>query len=174
MVATVLSNNLNKKVKILSFSDKLKKVAVELFGIDILHFTRRDLKEKEIPFWGMSPRQMMQKLGTDACRKGLGDKIWIHVMEMEITKHNVDVIIIPDIRFDNEAKFVKENDGFVFELHREGLIEIEDNKHKSEQGIDNELVDWTIMNMNNNPFQAASMVMTALLQQFDLLENSNE
>ena len=50
MVATVLSNNLNKKVKILSFSDKLKKVAAELFGIDILHFTRRDLKEKEIPF----------------------------------------------------------------------------------------------------------------------------
>ena len=174
MVATVLSNNLNKKVKILSFSDKLKKVAVELFGIDILHFTRRDLKEKEIPFWGMSPRQMMQKLGTDACRNGLGDNIWIRVMEMEITKHNVDVIIIPDIRFDNEAEFVKESNGFVFELRREGLVEIKNNEHKSEQGIDNELVDWTIMNMNNNPFQAASMVMTALLKQFDLMENSNE
>ena len=143
--------NPNLYILIDSFANPLKEILIEHCG-----FTHADLhdpvkKQEMNDFWGFTNRAAAQKLGTECMRDNFHPDVWVKIMELRMKKLAPQILIIPDVRFDNEAKFVSESGGFMIkinrgedhtaELNNDGGIE----GHRSEQGVDpiyiNELVD---------------------------------
>lgn len=102
-------------------------------------------KTDPIPFFnGRSYREIMQSLGTDWGRNVLGDDIWVRMADQVRASLPDQVILISDIRYDNEAAFVKENAGKI--LHIESPFSQEAQTHTSEIGFDPAYVDVFIKN----------------------------
>jgi len=94
---------------------------------------------------GFSPRILMQKCGTEFMRNTFGDDIWLRIAKNKIDQINNDgkIPVITDVRFSNEAEFVKNQGGIVIQIKRNGFG---GSGHASEKGIDDKLVDFIIEN----------------------------
>ncbi len=131
-VATMLKNTLVSKYKfkeeeieIYSFADPIKKILIEYFGL-----THDDVytQEGKIRFnndFGMLVRQILQKFGTEAMRNKLHRAVWTIAMKYKIEKSKAKVIIIPDVRFLNEFKFIKSQNGMIGHVIRTAVDPIE-------------------------------------------------
>lgn len=141
-------------VHIRAFAGPLKEACKILFKLSNKQLY--NLKEKEKPiarFNNMSPRQLMQFLGTDCLRKHISDTIFIDMMSAEHDELSVindnssdnSYMIITDMRFNNEAEWVKERGGLVVKIERNG-VRTEHSEHASEQGISKDLIDHVLEN----------------------------
>ncbi|RMG24170.1 MAG: hypothetical protein D6732_24030 [Methanobacteriota archaeon] len=123
----------------MSFAEALKKGASEFFGLPMSVFHDRERKESVDPYWGISPRRMLQILGTEVARTHFGEDFWIRRLVKEIQSqgidNNADFILITDVRFDNEADFIRENGGRIVFLRREGVLQGQSANHASEAGV---------------------------------------
>ncbi|MDI1360632.1 hypothetical protein [Methylotenera sp.] len=147
-VADMLSEHFNFQQT--AFADPLKTAAALIFGLDVEHFYSSDLKEIVDPFWGISPREMLQKLGTEACRNNIDQNIWVKSMQRscaEVIANNED-LVITDARFDNEADMVRALGGTVIHIHsnRESKLNATSQAHLSEAGIEFKGCDYVIDN----------------------------
>lgn len=66
--------------------------------------------------YDVTPRLILQTMGTEACRRGIADNIWIAALEKRIAGHHR--VIISDVRFPNEIKFVRSVGGKVVRVKR--------------------------------------------------------
>ena len=118
----------HKFVKI-SFADKLKDTVATLFEWD------RDLldgkteqsrlwREQEDYFWSkelkkkVTPRYVLQVFGTECMRDGFYDGIWVSMLKKKVTENPEINWVIPDVRFENEVKVLKEIGGEVWWVKR--------------------------------------------------------
>lgn len=85
----------------------------------------------------ITPRQILQRVGTDIFRKHLRDDIWINNVRNKIEKFkNTDKLVcVSDVRFINEIKFIHNESGKVIKILRN--TGIEDQMHPSEAEIAN-------------------------------------
>lgn len=118
----------------IAFADKLKDVLSVVFGWDRTLLEgetkeSREFRETVDPYWStiigepITPRLMMQRVGTDAFRKLVHTDIWVHALEREILEHPDTDFIIPDVRFMNEANMVRSNSGKIYHIQRGPLPE---------------------------------------------------
>lgn len=97
-------------------------------------------KEVEHPVLRATSRRMMQTLGTEWGRDTLGEDTWINLTrEKGLGKK---FLIVSDVRFENEADFVREN-GILFHVYGRGGIA---GDHKSESGIEFKFRDFKLDN----------------------------
>ena len=61
---------------------------------------------------------MLQEYGTDCMRKGFYDGIWVSPTKQHILQNSNKNFIIPDVRFPNEIKMIKEIGGKVWRVQR--------------------------------------------------------
>jgi hypothetical protein len=117
-------------VKILSFADPVKQIALSSFNWD-------GIKDEK-------GRRLLQVIGTE-CGRAYDNDIWIKKMREQIKIYAplYELIAIDDCRFDNEPELVKELGGIVIEILRPGCVP---DGHASEQGISPHLIDKQIMN----------------------------
>lgn len=103
--ARAIFNLFPGRASILSFATPLKTAAADLFL-----FTPEQLygnkKEEVDPRWGFSPRTALQQLGTECVRKSLLENFWVLRMEEVIRTSPYQVILIDDLRFEDEALMV--------------------------------------------------------------------
>ena len=78
----------------------------------------RKWREEIDPYWGFSPREMMQRIGTDLFRKQIKDDIWIKSLKLKLEKMTTNVVIT-DCRFNNEIDVIKEKGGIIILVERE-------------------------------------------------------
>lgn len=103
----------NNSVFILPFAAPLKSVTAELFGFPLLLCNDRTEKEEKLERIPYSPRKLLQWVGTELVRNNVDPDFWIKRLSWEIAErtqdctkeHNV-YFIIPDVRFNNEAKWI--------------------------------------------------------------------
>lgn len=100
-----------------SFALPLKKVCKELFLLDDEQLINHTLKETIDTRWGLSPRQMLQKVGTDLIRNNINENFWILHFKFWYN-NNKNNIVITDCRFQNEVNIIKELGGIVIKLNR--------------------------------------------------------
>ena len=85
----------------------------------------RKWREEIDPYWGFSPREMMQRIGTDLFRKQIKDDIWIKSLKLKLEKMTQDPfkmttnVVITDCRFNNEIDVIKEKGGIIILVERE-------------------------------------------------------
>lgn len=101
---------------ILRFADKLKDAVAILYGWDrkrLDGLTPEDRQWREIPdaYWSkvfgrdITPRHVLEFVGTDLIRTHLHLHFWVYTVHQEILNCPPDsVVIIPDCRFWNEYK----------------------------------------------------------------------
>lgn len=141
---TYLSGRLPYHTKCFNFADPIKEGVASLFRFSHLDVNDPDRKEIVNLDLGFSPRKAMQVVGT-SCRDQLGEAVWINSLDNRITNykdsypHESTIFLIGDLRFENEASWVRKKDGLVIHLNgrdsSEGLSD-EAKKHISEKGID--------------------------------------
>lgn len=134
--------------KRISFAAPIRAFISRLTGISVDDLTDGPLKEQPIDWLGgRSPREMMQTLGTEWGRSMVNPDLWLLVAKNEIDKAKKEGyagVVISDVRFDNEARFVRDLGGEVVRVTRPGVAAV--NAHASEQGISDDLVDVEIDN----------------------------
>ena len=112
-----------------SFGDPLKNMLKTGLGL-----TNEQLwgDEKEIidPRYNKSPRHMMQTLGTEWGRGMIDSNIWINALDARI-KANGGSAVVPDVRFDSEADFIRKN-GVLIHIEGRDVLKLD---HKSEAGV---------------------------------------
>ena len=117
--------------KKMAFADVLKDTTATMFGWP-RHLLEGDTEESRIfretvdEFWSekldrqITPRYVLQKLGTEASRDVFGNDIWISSLEKRIRALPLkSKIAITDVRFPNELKFVESfDDGITLRVVR--------------------------------------------------------
>lgn len=138
----------------IGFADTLKDICRIIFGFSDEQLYG-DLKEEVDPYWNHSPREILQKVGTDLFRnhgpkvlKNLDKNIWIRSVQRKIEnlqKEGHKNFVITDVRFDNELEFIKEVNGVSIKVVRD-LENNEFSNHESEISIDKFETDHKIIN----------------------------
>ena len=68
----------------------------------------------------LTPRMVMQKIGTDLFRKHFNENIWIYIVEKKIMDIGLSKnIIITDCRFPNEIELLRNLGGQIIHIHKE-------------------------------------------------------
>jgi len=121
-----------------AFATPLKEGVKSMFGWTSDQIEDRTFKEAIDPRWGFSPRKAMQLLGTEYGRNLLRDDIWMHAARNfhEESVHQQKGTLITDVRFENEAEWIRSVAGSVI-VH---VINPEHDytvpvKHVSENGV---------------------------------------
>lgn len=109
-----------------AFADPLKEVAQILFGFSHAQLHQPDLKERVDLRHGLSPREVLQKLGTEVLRERLPEvlplreSIFISVARRrirELLNQHVPVVVT-DVRFDDEADMALGLGGVLISIQR--------------------------------------------------------
>lgn len=149
-----LGRDNNLKVIRVSFADPLKRLCSDLycFAYDIppeAFYGSQSEKEQIYPALGnRSGREVMQFLGT-GCFKALTPDVWIVYLmrHIEITiKYGADLVVIEDVRFQDEANAIRAKGGLLVKLEREDLPAYTTDNHISENELDTIDPDDTIWN----------------------------
>lgn len=158
--------NSNQYVNLVSFAQPLKDICINYLGLTYDDVYTQEGKAKYNEFWGMTNREILQRVGTDALRNNFHPDIWIKIAELNICRARQDknciATIIDDTRFNNEAELIKDMGGYVIRIERD--LELE-SKHASEQGIDLQYVDSIILNhgsMDDLKHQVCNILKTII------------
>lgn len=151
-----IKEKINQDVISLAFAKPLKDICKIVFDLSEEQLYG-NLKEEEDERYGITPRVIMQKVGTELFRNKFSEvfpelnydkNIWIKTLENQLKKYkNTEkIIFITDVRFKNEYDLVKKHNGIIINIEREGL----ENKdsHISENELKNEEYDYKIKNEN--------------------------
>ena len=128
-----------------AFADPLKKGLMAMFNLGPEYFSDSKLKEEDIPELDVSPRILMQTLGTEWARNLLDENIWVDIARRKIKAFDSYSVVVTDVRFENEAALIKELGGVILQVQREGLDGVGIQGHSSEvgRGVD---ADFVIVN----------------------------
>ena len=111
-----------------SFANTLKDAVAAVFGWDRTMLEgrtkqAREWREQQDNWWtnrlGMviTPRWVLQNWGTEVCRNGFHDDIWIASLENKL-RNSQDDVVISDCRFPNEIQAIKNAGGIVVRVVR--------------------------------------------------------
>jgi|SRR5690606_32629235 len=129
-----------------AFADPIKAAIAQLFNLTHAHI-EGNLKETLLPTIGKSPRQLMQLLGTEWGRRQVHPELWLLLAgqnianQLEIDQSHYNGVVIRDVRFENEAEWIRCQGGHVVHILRADAEAV--SAHSSESGIgihDNDFV----------------------------------
>ena len=145
LVDELKQNNITSKIY--KFALPLKKCIEAITGIDIKSQERIEVKSKFMNEWGMTVREMTQRLGTDAIRNNFHPDTWLFASGFKkdnsgaftfFPKNGESVSIFTDLRFENEYKAIKDSGGIVIHLSNDSYYITKNNEytsHISEHGL---------------------------------------
>lgn len=127
-----------------SFADPIRAMIVPL-GIDMSDPYWQEHKETVIPALGCSPRRIQQTLGTEWGREMIHPDLWVILAHQRLLR-NGPGMVIADVRFENEAAWVRKHGGRILHLEskRPGIPKVE--AHASEGGIEHHDEDMVLSN----------------------------
>ena len=151
----------------LSFADKLKDGVSSVFGWDRQMLEgdtdgSRKWREQQDEFWtketgeAITPRLILQLFGTDCMRNGFYDGIWVSLVKQQLLNNKDKNYVIPDVRFENEAKMIRSLGGRICQVRRgpdplwfrlyKDLGQEPTDVHKSEWAWANVQMDYILAN----------------------------
>ena len=126
--------------EIIPFAKPLKDMMIEYFGMTHDDVYTQKGKESFNPFWGMTNREALQKVGTECFRNNFHPDTWLKLMELNIRKSNAKVIVVPDVRFEKEFELLRNLGGATIKIIRPDSERTEAyTQHASEQGCSSDV-----------------------------------
>jgi len=156
----------------ISFAEPLKKACQNLFlfNDNQVFGTQLEKATADDRWFGKSPRDILQYVGTNLLRDQmykiipeLGKDIFIHRMELwysqEIKKTPNINVVISDLRFPNEAEFIKKNNGICIQIDRH--IKDFATTHISENSTQN--IDFTYIVDNSSDLDSLHIKIDSII-----------
>lgn len=146
------------KVISVKFADKLKDMVCLLIGCSSEDLEDERFKNTQLDdiWWKegepITPRIMLQKLGTDAIRNHFHKDTWVNATLVDYDKQHMfrpmnenelPLWIVTDMRFPNELKAIKDRNGITIRVNRLNIIQ---DNHPSETALDESTFDYIIHN----------------------------
>lgn len=136
--------------KKISFADPLKRGLMEMLGLshEQVYGSQKEVVDH---YWGRSPREMLQFVGTDLMRRQFDASVWVRSTLRAIEREPQTNWVVPDCRFPNEGLAISAMGGILVKVERPALVTNHLSKHDSEtQG---RLIDWdyVINNIEGDP-----------------------
>jgi len=109
-----------KSVAIMAYADRLKEIVADIFAFsnEQVYGGTKNIVD---PRYNITPREAMQKFGTEYIRH-LVPNFWVeHLMSQLDDRedgYGTDVVFITDVRFINEALAIQERGGKIFNIER--------------------------------------------------------
>lgn len=111
----------------MSFADTVKDATAAVFGwpralLEGDTQASREFRETSDDWWSkrfgydFSPRLALQMMGTEAGRDVFHHDIWVYSLERKMELY--PNVVIADVRFPNEMRFIQEKGGFVVRVKR--------------------------------------------------------
>ncbi len=121
-----------------AFADAVYRGLCAIFGVHDEQILRSHTYKESSMQWfgGRSPRYLLQTLGTEWGRDMVAKDLWIRIAEREIDRHratNCRGVVVSDVRFDNEADFIRDAGGRIWLIVRPTKDRVRE--HVSESGI---------------------------------------
>lgn len=149
----------------LAFADPIRTMLRSLLrssGLSETYIDCRQLKENTIPALGVSYRHLAQTLGTEWGRTVQHD-LWLRLAAAKMMtasrENSAARFVISDVRFCNEADFVRNLGGQIWRVERQSAPSVR--QHVSESEIDSLKVDQYIHN-NGTLIELNRLVCMAL------------
>lgn len=122
-VAEILSNQL-EDYKTVAFADPIKQM------LEVININTADDLKTEGTYLGplVTPRMLMQTLGTEWGRS-IDENIWLKVFVSNLREDSK--VIVPDVRFENEADLIRTYGTLIHITGRGGIP----GNHESEAGV---------------------------------------
>ena len=106
-----------------AFADQLKEEVAEATGVN------RRMQEMDKERW----RPILQWWGVEFRRHYFGQDYWVRKMMEKLLVMDEDVAVVTDVRFRDEADFIRASGGFVVRVERETGLQ---DGHSSETDLD--------------------------------------
>lgn len=118
-----------------AFADAIREGMKASFGLTDAHFERPLKNEPAEELCGKSPRDVMKPFGTEFGRLTIGDNVWINrvIPRVEALLGAGMNVLVTDVRFENEAEWIRSNGGVIWHIDRKQGVET--HNHPSESGI---------------------------------------
>jgi hypothetical protein len=165
-----------------SFAHTLKDAVAAVFGWDreLLEGRTKESRawREQVDTWwaerlnmpNLTPRLVLQLWGTEVCRKGFHDNIWIASLENKLRK-TTDDVVISDCRFPNEIKAIKDADGIVIRVIRGPEPEWYDLAKIVNQGPNN--IEWRLSKDRLEKFNVHASETAWVGTEFDAIIDNN-
>jgi hypothetical protein len=155
--AELLAEQLRGKVERHALADKLRLIIETVSGIrmttthkankpfcnEIRNYTQ-DQKNIVIKQFNKTIGEMLQLVGTDLFRDNYDSDFWLKSLfnkELEDKMINGKIVVVPDVRFVNEADYILKEGGFLIRLEGDPMgvrkNSLRDLNHISETSLDN-------------------------------------
>lgn len=144
-----------------SFADPIRAMLAPL-GVDMNDPYWQARKEDVIPALGVSPRRMMQTLGTEWGRNLINPDLWLVLAHQRLLR-NGPGMVISDVRFENEAAWIRKHGGRIIHVIRPEAKAVE--AHASEDGI--EMLDTDAQLFNSGTLEELQLTVRELLRVYD-------
>lgn len=138
---------------IYSFAEKMKEGLVSMLDLDKdCIFGTQEQKEAPIPHLSderaVTGRLLLQTLGTDWGRDSVDSDIWLYSIKAKWATLKIShfKMVLHDLRFNNEAAWVRSQGGIVISIDDRPLATPHADLHKSEKGIDEDLISASVLN----------------------------
>ena len=146
-----ICNYILSKLPLLRYgpSVQVKRATAAMFDIPEEYLYDDTMKDRHNEFWDMSYRKMAQLVGNESSRKIFGDDFWMRHVEKYLQDElpaDKQGIILADIRYQNEAKWVKMRKGILIFVTRKNKPTASNESHEAERGLDPKLADIIIEN----------------------------
>lgn len=153
-----------------SFADPIKDALNSMFGWRREFWLDREWKERSIPdleyqlaaddgvpanaigeYRGNSPRRLAQTLGTEWGRGTVHPDIWLIIAKVKLKRFkeaphvSPKIFMIADVRFENEAAWIRQEGGILVEVVR-GSPDIDEAAHSSETGVPDKYITHSLIN----------------------------
>jgi hypothetical protein len=135
--------DLNPKFEKKSFAFKLKQIVALLTGTTLEDNLTQEGKLKHIDEFNMNLGKIQQVIGTQALRDSFDIDVWIKSLFVDYKQSNGEypLWVISDVRFKNEANYIKKMGGILIRLEGDPSKVREnsnrDLNHLSETDLDN-------------------------------------
>jgi len=148
----------------MAFADPLREGIKAMFGLGEWNFTPEG-KERVVAWIGKSPRELLQTLGTQWGRDLVHRQIWCRHMHRRLQEYQDNwaaSVVIPDVRFVDEARFIHSHGGVIWRVIRPGAETTAHSDHTSEQEQQRIVADVELL--NDGTIQALQRAVDAALR----------
>jgi hypothetical protein len=132
----------------MGFADPLYEMVAVLTRLTPEQLRNRDTKEERIDGLGVSPRFLLQTLGTEWGRDTVDPDLWVKITARRLdalASRGIETVVLTDVRFANEATLIRDRGGEVWRIDRPGTARMSGG-HRSEDGLPASMVDRVILN----------------------------
>jgi hypothetical protein len=161
-----------------SFASTLKDAVAAVFGWDRTLLEgrtkeAREWREQVDPWWAtrldmptLTPRWVLQYWGTEVCRKGFHDDIWIASLENKL-RNSKDNVVISDCRFPNEIQSIRDAGGQIVWVQRGELPNWYDTAIAANRGH-----NWAVQDLKMRQIHASETAWVGT--EFDSVIDNNK